>query len=76
LRDQLIDHVPRYGAIAVPTVIIAGAADPVVPPAIHAEALAAALPQARLLRLAGAGHMAHHAHAEAIAAEIERLAGY
>ncbi|NVN88837.1 MAG: alpha/beta hydrolase [Rhodopseudomonas sp.] len=75
LRDQLIAHVPRYSAISVPTTIVAGEADPVVPPAIHAEALAAALPRARLLRLAGAGHMAHHAHAEAIAAEVERLAG-
>ncbi|ABE38705.1 alpha/beta hydrolase fold [Rhodopseudomonas palustris BisB5] len=75
LRNQLIDHVPRYGGVSVPTVILAGSADPVVPPQIHAEALAKAVPQARLVRLAGAGHMAHHAHAEAIAAEIERLAG-
>jgi pimeloyl-ACP methyl ester carboxylesterase len=75
LRDQLTDHVPRYPAVRVPTVIVAGSADPVVPPQLHAEALAQALPQARLVRLAGAGHMAHHAHAEAIAAEIERLAG-
>jgi pimeloyl-ACP methyl ester carboxylesterase len=75
LRDQLVDHVPRYPAIRVPTLIVAGTADPVVPPAVHAEALAAALPRARLLRLIGAGHMAHHAHAETIAAEIERLAG-
>jgi pimeloyl-ACP methyl ester carboxylesterase len=74
LRDQLIDHVPRYAAVRVPTVIFAGGADPIVPPKIHAEALAEALPKARLVRLAGAGHMAHHAHAEAIAAEIERLA--
>ncbi|MDF3811707.1 alpha/beta fold hydrolase [Rhodopseudomonas sp. BAL398] len=75
LRDQLNAHVPRYGAITAPTTIVVGAADPVVPPSIHAEALAVAMPQARLLRLAGAGHMAHHAHAEAIAIEIERLAG-
>ncbi|MGX7743458.1 alpha/beta fold hydrolase [Rhodopseudomonas parapalustris] len=74
LRDQLVDHVPRYGAVQVPTVIVAGTADPVVPPQVHAEALAQAVPQARLLRLNGAGHMAHHAHAETIAAEIERMA--
>ncbi|ABD08577.1 Alpha/beta hydrolase [Rhodopseudomonas palustris HaA2] len=75
LRDQLTDHVPRYPAVRVPTVIVAGSADPVVPPQIHAEALAQAIPGARLVRIAGAGHMAHHAHAEVIAAEIERLAG-
>ncbi|MFC0239862.1 alpha/beta fold hydrolase [Rhodopseudomonas telluris] len=75
LRDQLTDHVPRYPAVQVPTVIIAGSADPVVPPQIHAEALAQAMPRARMIRIPGAGHMAHHAHAEVIAAEIERLAG-
>ena len=75
LRDQLTDHVARYPALRVPTVIIAGTADPVVPPQIHAEALAQALPRARMIRIPGAGHMAHHAHAELIAAEIERLAG-
>lgn len=74
LRDQLIDHVPRYRSVNVPTVIVAGTADPVVPPHVHAEALAQAVPHARLIRLDGAGHMAHHAHAETIAAEIERLA--
>jgi pimeloyl-ACP methyl ester carboxylesterase len=75
LRDQLIDHVPRYPAINVPTTIVAGRADPIVPPQIHAAALAEAVPQARLLWLDGAGHMAHHAHAGPITAEIERLAG-
>jgi pimeloyl-ACP methyl ester carboxylesterase len=74
LREQLAQHVPRYGAVTTPVVIFAGDADPVVPPAVHAEALAKALPQARLVRLPGAGHMAHHAHAEAIAEEIMRLA--
>ncbi|HEY0331730.1 MAG TPA: alpha/beta hydrolase [Rhodopseudomonas sp.] len=74
LRDQLIGLVPRYGGIATPTVIVAGDADPVVPPKIHAEALAAAMPQAQLVHLAGAGHMAHHAHATAIGYEILRLA--
>ncbi|ABD89363.1 alpha/beta fold hydrolase [Rhodopseudomonas palustris] len=74
LRDQLIGFVPRYGTIATPTVIVAGDADPVVPPKVHAEALAAAMPDAKLVDLAGAGHMAHHAHATAIGYEILRLA--
>ena len=46
----------------------------VVPPGIHAEALARALPQAELLRIPGAGHLPHHAHAATIAEAIERLA--
>jgi pimeloyl-ACP methyl ester carboxylesterase len=66
--------VPRYRELAMPVLIVAGEADPVVPPAIHAAALQAALPQARLVRLAGGGHMAHHAHADTIATEIEALA--
>jgi pimeloyl-ACP methyl ester carboxylesterase len=74
LRDQLIALVPRYPEIKAPTLIIAGDADPVVPPKIHAEALARALPRAELLRIPGAGHLPHHAHAATIAAAIERLA--
>ena len=74
LRDQLIALVPRYPEIKVPTLIVAGDADPVVPPKIHAEALARALPQAELMRIPGAGHLPHHAHAATIANAIERLA--
>jgi pimeloyl-ACP methyl ester carboxylesterase len=74
LRDQLIATVPRYPEIAVPMLIIAGDADPVVPPKVHAEALARALPRAQLMRVLGAGHMAHHAHGAIIAEAIERLA--
>lgn len=47
--------VPR---IAVPTVVLAGASDGVVTP-VAAEALAAAIPGARLTVLPGAGHQAH-----------------
>ncbi|NVO12736.1 MAG: alpha/beta hydrolase [Rhodoplanes sp.] len=75
LRDHLTAIAPRYPDITVPTVIVLGEADPVVPPAIHGEVLAKVLPHGRVVRLPGAGHMAHHLHGEAIAAEIERLAG-
>jgi pimeloyl-ACP methyl ester carboxylesterase len=74
LRDQLIALVPRYPEINVPTLIVAGDADPVVPPKIHAEALARALPHAELMRIPGAGHLPHHVHAAMIADAIERLA--
>jgi pimeloyl-ACP methyl ester carboxylesterase len=76
LRDELIRHAPHYPKIAVPTTVIAGESDAIAPPAIHAEALAAALPNASLLRLAGAGHMAHHTHAFVVVRETERLAGW
>uniref|UniRef100_Q07JK3 Alpha/beta hydrolase fold n=1 Tax=Rhodopseudomonas palustris (strain BisA53) TaxID=316055 RepID=Q07JK3_RHOP5 len=74
LRDQLIALVPRYPEIQAPTLIVASDADPVVPPKIHAEALARAMPQAELIRIPAAGHLPHHAHAATIAAAIERLA--
>ncbi len=65
---------PSYPSIAAPTLIFAGEADPVVPPNVHAEALARALPHAQLQPLPGAGHMAHHAHASTIVRGIEQLA--
>jgi pimeloyl-ACP methyl ester carboxylesterase len=44
------------GAIAVPTLVIAGTADRMMPPAFSVY-LAATIPHARLLQLEGAGHM-------------------
>ncbi|CAL8972410.1 2-hydroxy-6-oxononadienedioate/2-hydroxy-6-oxononatrienedioate hydrolase [Rhodoplanes serenus] len=75
LRDHLTAVAPRYPDITVPTLIVLAEADPIVPPALHGEILAKVLPRGRVLRLPGAGHMAHHRHGEAIAAAIERLAG-
>jgi pimeloyl-ACP methyl ester carboxylesterase len=45
----------RLGALAAPTLVIHGTADPLFPIG-HGEALAAEIPGARLLRLDGAGH--------------------
>lgn len=75
LRNHLVAVAPRYPDITVPTVVVVAEADPIVPPALHGEVLAKVLPHGRMVRLPGAGHMAHHRHAETIAAEIERLAG-
>ncbi|GIL02624.1 MAG: esterase [Alphaproteobacteria bacterium] len=76
---QLHGHVrrlsPRYGAIAVPTVIITGDSDAVVPPERHAVRLAGDIAGARLVWLRQAGHMPTYSHTEAIVAEIERLNG-
>jgi pimeloyl-ACP methyl ester carboxylesterase len=46
---------PRLGEIAAPTLVVHGTEDPLFPFA-HAEALAAEIPGARLLPLAGVGH--------------------
>jgi pimeloyl-ACP methyl ester carboxylesterase len=46
---------PRLGKIAAPTLVVHGTKDPLFPYA-HAEALAAEIPGARLMPLAGVGH--------------------
>jgi pimeloyl-ACP methyl ester carboxylesterase len=56
-------------AIAAPTLVIHGTADPMFPIG-HGEALAEEIPDARLLRLEGAGHGVYRADWEAIVAAI------
>jgi pimeloyl-ACP methyl ester carboxylesterase len=73
LKDNLASQAARYGALAAPTVIMAGDCDMVVPPRRHAMALAAAVPHATLVLLPGIGHMLHHAAADRVIAEIEGL---
>jgi pimeloyl-ACP methyl ester carboxylesterase len=65
----------RYAAIAVPTVIIAGDRDAIVQPQVHARALAAALPQAKLMLLPGIGHMPHYAAADLVSEAVAEMAG-
>jgi pimeloyl-ACP methyl ester carboxylesterase len=50
---------PRYGEITAPTTVITADKDRVVWPKIHALALVAEIPGARLITTAGAGHMPH-----------------
>jgi pimeloyl-ACP methyl ester carboxylesterase len=56
-------------AIAAPTLVIHGTADPMFPIG-HGEALAEEIPDARLLRLEGAGHGVYRADWDAILAAI------
>ena len=67
LKGFVTAQAPRYGAIAVPTVIITGDLDDVVPPDIHAKALAAAVPGAELVVLPGVGHMVQFAAPDRVA---------
>ena len=57
MRDRP-DSTPLLPHIQVPALVVVGAADVVTPPPA-AEAMAAALPDARLRVIAGAGHLAN-----------------
>ena len=56
IRDR-VDSRPTLPTIDVPVLVLVGEEDRLTPPA-DAEAMAAALPNARLTRIAGAGHLA------------------
>jgi pimeloyl-ACP methyl ester carboxylesterase len=73
LKDFVTAQAPHYGEIAAPTIILTGDADTTVSPRIHARAIAAAVPDARLILLEGAGHMPQHTHTDAVMAAIGEL---
>jgi pimeloyl-ACP methyl ester carboxylesterase len=68
LHDEGQPHVP-LSSITVPTLVIHGTADPMFPIG-HGEALAEEIPDARLLRLDGAGHGVYRADWEEVVAAI------
>ena len=74
LLPHVVEMSARYGAIAVPTEILHGTADDIVPLAIHSEPLAQQIPDAVLTRLDGIGHMPHHATPEAVIDAVDRAA--
>jgi pimeloyl-ACP methyl ester carboxylesterase len=74
LKRFLARQVGRYGALAVPTVVIASDRDTVVPSQQHSVLFAAAVPGAKLKFWSGLGHMLHHANPEAVVAAIEEIA--
>jgi pimeloyl-ACP methyl ester carboxylesterase len=65
--------VPRYRDIAVPTVVLTGDADKTVSPQLHARAIAALVPDGRLVILPGIGHMPQHVATDAVIAAIEEI---
>ena len=73
LKPFVAAQAARYGEISAPTVILTGSADTTVSPHIHARAMAAAVPHARLVMLPGIGHMPHHAAADAVVTAIGQL---
>lgn len=68
---------PRYKALRMPVVLVAGADDRMVDTATHSGGLHRLVPGSRLVVLPGFGHMVHHGASAAVAAavlEAERLA--
>jgi pimeloyl-ACP methyl ester carboxylesterase len=74
LKAFVAAQVERYGDLVTPTVIITGDCDNTVSPDLHSRAIAAMLPNARLVVLEGFGHMPHHAGAETVIKAIDELA--
>ena len=74
LLGEIAALLPRYGEISVPTEILHGDADTIVPAWNHAERLVSRIPGARLTLLPGIGHMPQHVAAPEVAAAIDRAA--
>ena len=58
-------------AIRAPVHVVTGTSDRIVNPSLHALPLARRLPDARLTRLDGLGHMAHHFAPDAVMTAVE-----
>jgi pimeloyl-ACP methyl ester carboxylesterase len=74
LKAFVTAQAPRYGAIRVPTAIIASDEDRVVSTDIHSRAIARQIPGARLTVLHGKGHLVHYTAKDVVLGEIERVA--
>lgn len=73
LRRALEPMARRYPEMVPPLAIVHGDADPTVSFGGHAQRLAAAVPGARLTRLAGIGHMPHHVALPEVLGAFARL---
>ncbi len=80
IRDAIVrmmerpDATPSLSAITIPTLVLVGDEDVLTPPA-ESEAIAAALPNASLVRIAGAGHLSNLERSQAFEASVEDFLG-
>ena len=70
LKKQIREMTPLYPKISVPTEIVHGTSDNIVPIEIHAKLLAKDLPNSNLTELKGIGHMPHHWSQDAVCKAI------
>ena len=73
LLGDIRSQIAGYPALDMPSALIHGDADTIVPLAIHSQKLVQILPNARLTVLHGAGHMPQHAHLVTVLAALSRL---
>jgi pimeloyl-ACP methyl ester carboxylesterase len=73
LRAFVTAQAPYYRELTMPTVVLTGDADVTVSPTLHSRAIAAMLPDARLVMLPGVGHMPHHVATEEVIAAIDSV---
>jgi pimeloyl-ACP methyl ester carboxylesterase len=75
LKAAVAEQAPRYGDIAVPTVVISGELDKTVLIKRHSRPFAKAVPNAKLIVLSDVGHMVQNAVPELVISEIEAMIG-
>lgn len=73
LPAALAEQAPRYGTLRVPSVIVAGDADPIVVTRLQADPLSREIPGARRVVLPGRGHMLTYTAPDALVREVEAL---
>jgi pimeloyl-ACP methyl ester carboxylesterase len=73
LKAFVTGESPHYRDITMPTVVLTGDADTTVSPTLHSRAIAAMLPDARLVILPGIGHMPHHVATDEVIAAIDSV---
>lgn len=73
LRGELAAQQGRYSELNMPVIVFSGSKDTVIKPQLHVGKLKQQI-DVELIKLPDEGHMPHHAHGEAVASAISRLA--
>lgn len=73
LKPFVTAEAPHYRDLTMPTVVLTGDADTTVSPTLHSRAIAAVLPDARLVILPGIGHMPQHVASDEVVAAIDSV---
>ncbi len=74
LPGYLAEMSKRYASLYLPVEIVYGDRDQILPPELQSVPLARAIPNARLTRLRGVGHMPHYAETAKVVDAIDRAA--